>query len=170
MSFDASAPHPEQMNNSFWAVVREGLRGSQRDFTKGPIWVALVILAIPMILEMSMESLFAIVDIFFVAKLGADSVAIVGLTESVMALIYAVAFGLAIAATATVARRIGEKDEEGAARSAAHVIYLGIVVSLLISAIGIVFAPNILTVLGADPHINDEGSRFMRIMIGGNAV
>ncbi|MEP6704183.1 MAG: MATE family efflux transporter, partial [Acidobacteriota bacterium] len=83
------------MDNSFWPVLREGLRGSQRDFTKGPIWVALVILAIPMILEMSMESLFAVVDIFFVAKLGADAIAIVGLTESVMALIYAVAFGLA---------------------------------------------------------------------------
>ena len=96
----------------------------------------IVILAIPMILEMSMESLFAVVDIFFVAKLGADAVAIVGLTESVMALIYAVAFGLAIGATATIARRTGEKDEAGAAKSAAHVIYLGIIVSLLISAIG----------------------------------
>jgi putative MATE family efflux protein len=129
-----------------------------------------VILAIPMILEMSMESLFAVVDIFFVAKLGADAVAIVGLTESVMALIYAVAFGLAIGATATVARRIGEKDHDGAAKSAAHVIYLGIIVSLLISVLGIVFAPNILAVLGAKEHLIVEGSRFMRIMIGGNGV
>ncbi|MEO8573771.1 MAG: MATE family efflux transporter [Pyrinomonadaceae bacterium] len=158
------------MDNSFWPVLREGLRGSERDFTKGPIWVALVILAIPMILEMSMESLFAVVDIFFVAKLGADAVAIVGLTESVMALIYAVAFGLAISATATVARRTGEKDEEGAARSAAHIIYLGIIVSVLISAIGIIFAPNILSLLGAQPAVIDEGTRFMRIMVGGNAV
>ena len=170
MSFDAKAPVLEPMDDTFWSVVREGLRGSQRDFTQGPIWVALVILAIPMILEMSMESLFAVVDIFFVAKLGADSVAIVGLTESVMALIYAVAFGLAIGATATVARRIGEKDQEGAAKSAAHVIYLGIIVSLLISAIGIIFAPNILAALGADPRVIDEGSRFMRIMLGGNGV
>ena len=160
----------EPLDNSFWSVVREGLRGSERDFTKGPIWVALVILAIPMILEMSMESLFAVVDIFFVAKLGADAVAIVGLTESVMALIYAVAFGLAIGATATVARRIGEKDPEGAAKSAAHVIYLGVIVSLLISAIGIIFAPNILAALGAEPRIIEEGSVFMRIMIGGNAA
>ena len=170
MSYDEQAPSLEPMDNSFWSVVREGLRGSQRDFTKGPIWVALVILAIPMILEMSMESLFAVVDIFFVAKLGADAVAIVGLTESVMALIYAVAFGLAIGATATVARRTGEKDVEGAARSAAHVIYLGIIVSLLISAIGIIFAPRILGLLGAGAHLIEEGSRFMRIMIGGNAV
>ncbi len=170
MSLNASAPSAETLDNSFWSVLREGLRGSQRDFTQGPIWVALVILAIPMILEMSMESLFAVVDIFFVAKLGADAVAIVGLTESVMALIYAVAFGLAIGATATVARRTGEKDEEGAAKSAAHVIYLGVLVSLLLSAIGIVFAPNILRALGAASHIIDEGSQFMRIMVGGNAV
>jgi putative MATE family efflux protein len=170
MSFDAHAPIAEPMNNSFWSVVREGLRGSERDFTKGPIWVALVILAIPMILEMSMESLFAVVDIFFVAKLGADAVAIVGLTESVMALIYAVAFGLAIGATATVARRVGEKDHEGAAKSAAHVIYLGIIVSVVISAMGIIFAPNILRALGADPRVIDEGTQFMRIMLGGNAV
>src|SRR5687768_11957497 len=170
MSFDANAPSAETLDNSFWSVVREGLRGSQRDFTQGPIWVALVILAIPMILEMSMESLFAVVDIFFVAKLGADAVAIVGLTESVMALIYAVAFGLAIGATATVARRTGEKDMEGAARSAAHVIYLGILVSVLLSAIGIVFAPNILRALGGGEQLIEEGSRFMRIMIGGNAV
>lgn len=166
-----SEPGSEQAyDNSLFGVIREGLRGSERDFTKGPIWVALVILAIPMILEMSMESLFAVVDIFFVAKLGADAVAIVGLTESVMALIYAVAFGLAIGATATVARRIGEKDHEGAAKSAAHVIYSGIIVSIIISAIGIIFAPNILALLGAKPEIVAEGTTFMRIMVGGNAV
>jgi putative MATE family efflux protein len=170
MSFDGKTSPVEAVDNSFWAVIREAVRGSRRDFTVGPIGLAIFLLAVPMILEMSMESLFAVVDIFFVAKLGADSVAIVGLTESVMALIYAVAFGLAIAATATVARRTGEKDEAGAARSAAHVIYLGVIVSLLISAIGVVFAPNILNVLGAKPHIVDEGSTFMRIMLGGNAV
>src|SRR3954453_14484888 len=143
----------EQENNSFWSILREAVRGSSRDFTKGPIGRAIFLLAVPMILEMSMESLFAVVDIFFVAKLGSDSVAVVGLTESVMALIYAVAFGLAIGATATVARRTGEKDEAGAARSAAHVIYLGVIVSLLISAIGIVFAPYILKALGAQAEI-----------------
>jgi putative MATE family efflux protein len=157
-------------NNSFWPILREAVRGSSRDFTKGPIGRAIFLLAVPMILEMSMESLFAVVDIFFVAKLGADSVAIVGLTESVMALIYAVAFGLAIGATATVARRTGEKDEAGAARSAAHVIYLGVIVSLLISAIGIVFAPYILSLLGAQAEIIPTGARFMRIMVGGNAA
>lgn len=170
MSSIAETPAADAVDNSFWPVIREAVRGSNRDFTKGPIGLAIFLLAVPMILEMSMESLFAIVDIFFVAKLGADSVAIVGLTESVMALIYAVAFGFAIGATATVARRSGEGDEAGAAKSAAHVIYCGVLVSLVISAIGIAFAPQILTLLGAKPHLLEEGSRFMRIMVGGNAV
>jgi len=170
MSFDVQAPSLEPMDNSFWAILREAVRGSNRDFTQGPVGLGIFLLAVPMILEMSMESLFAVVDIFFVAKLGADAVAIVGLTESVMALIDAVAFGFAIGATATVARRTGEGDTEGAAKSAAHVIYCGVIVSLMISAIGIIFAPEILTLLGAKPHILEEGSVFMRIMVGGNAV
>src|SRR4029079_15872048 len=126
MSEIAETASATRENNSFSSILREAVRGSSRAFTKGPIGLAIFLLAVPMILEMSMESLFAVVDIFFVAKLGSDSVAVVGLTESVMALIYAVAFGLAIGATATVARRTGEKDEAGAAASAAHVIYLGI--------------------------------------------
>ncbi|HRI02575.1 MAG TPA: MATE family efflux transporter [Pyrinomonadaceae bacterium] len=170
MSFNSETPSAEAVDNSFWAVLREAVRGSNRDFTTGPIGLGIFLLAVPMILEMSMESLFAVVDIFFVAKLGADAVAIVGLTESVMALIYAVAFGFAISATATVARRTGEKDAAGAAKSAAHVIYCGVIVSLVISAIGIIFAPQILTLLGAKPHILAEGSQFMRIMVGGNAA
>ena len=91
-------------------MLREAVRGSQRDFTTGSIGLAIFLLAVPMILEMLMESLFAVVDIFFVAKLGAEAVAVVGLTESMMALVYAVAIGLAIGATAVVARRTGEKD------------------------------------------------------------
>jgi len=170
MSSNKETPSSEPVNNSFFAVIGEAIRGSNRDFTTGPIGLGIFLLAVPMILEMSMESLFAIVDIFFVAKLGADAVAIVGLTESVMALIYAVAFGFAIGATATVARRTGEKDKAGAARSATHVIYCGVIVSVLISLVGIIFAPNILAVLGAKPHIIEEGSRFMRIMVGGNAA
>ena len=96
-----------------------------------------------MILEMMMESLFAVVDIFFVARLGADAVAVVGVTEAMMAIVYAVAFGLAIGATATVARRIGEKNEEDAAEAAAHVLYLGLIVSIVMSIVGIIFAPDI---------------------------
>jgi len=167
---NSEAPSPEMVDNSFWAVVKEAFVGTQRDFTKGSVGLAIFLLSVPMILEMLGESLFAIVDIFFVAKLGSGAVAIVGLTESVMALIYAVAFGLAIGATATVSRRIGEKDDEGAAKTAAHVIYLGVLVSLVMSAIGIVFAPHILRLLGAGPDVIVEGTTFMRIMIGGNAV
>lgn len=100
-------------NNSFFSVLKEAFVGTSRDFTKGSILAALIILAIPMILEMSMESLFAIVDTFFVSKLGAESIAVVGLTESGLALVYAVGVGLSIGATATVARRFGERDLDG---------------------------------------------------------
>src|SRR6476646_731120 len=130
-------------NNNFWRVVREALRGSSRDFTTSPIGISLFILAVPMIVEMLAESLFAIVDIFFVAHLGAEAVAVVGLTESIMALVYAVAFGLAIGATATVARRSGEGDPDGAANSATHVIYLGVIVSLVMSVLGLTLAPTL---------------------------
>ena len=157
-------------NNSFWSILREAVAGSSRDFTKGSIWIAIFLLAVPMILEMGMESIFAIVDIYFVGHLGADSVAVVGLTESMLAIIYAVAIGLSIGATATVARRIGEKDEEGAARSAAHAIYLGVIVSIVMSAVGIVFAPVFLRLLGAEPQVVELGTSFTRIMLGGNAV
>ncbi|MDQ3063105.1 MAG: MATE family efflux transporter, partial [Acidobacteriota bacterium] len=162
MSFNEETVSAAQTpDNSVWSVIKEAFRGSDRDFTQGPIWIALFILAVPMILEMFGESLFAVVDIFFVAKLGANAVAIVGLTESVMALIYAVAFGLAIGATATVSRRIGEKDADGAAKTAAHVIYLGVIISLLMSAAGIIFAPYILRLLGAGPVVITEGTTFM---------
>ncbi|HEX8287749.1 MAG TPA: MATE family efflux transporter [Pyrinomonadaceae bacterium] len=157
-------------NNSFWGILREAFAGSQRDFTQGSVGLAIFLLAVPMILEMIMESLFAIVDIFFVAHLGASAVAVVGITEAMMAIVYAVAFGLAIGATATVARRIGEKDEEGAAKSAAHVLYLGFAVSIAISIIGVIFAPTFLSLLGGEPEVVEQGTTFTRIMLGGNAV
>jgi putative MATE family efflux protein len=170
MSFNIQAPSEAALDNSFWSILREAVRGSARDFTSEPIGRSLFLLAVPMILEMIMESTFAVVDIFFVAKLGAEAVAVVGLTESMMALVYAVAFGLAIGATATVARRIGEKDTEGAAKTATHVIYLGVIVSLIMSVIGVVMAPHIFQLLGAEPHVTEMGLTFMRIMLGGNAV
>lgn len=163
-------PPAEAVDNSLLAILREAVRGSSRDFTVGPIGLAIFLLAVPMILEMLGESLFAIVDIFFVAKLGADAVATVVLTESIMALIYAIAFGLAIGATATVARRTGEKDTDGASKTAAHVLYLGVMVSVLMSAIGLIFAPHILNALGAVQQVVEHGTVFMRIMLGGNAV
>lgn len=170
MSSNSEAPSVETVDNSFWAVVREAFVGSKRDFTEGSILIGLIILAIPMILEMSMEALFAIIDTFFVAKLGAEAVAVVGLTESVLVLIYAVAIGLSIGATATVARRTGEKDMDGAARSAAHIIYLGLIVSAVMGVVGVVFAPDIFRLLGAEPKVIEMGTPFMRIMFGSNAV
>lgn len=153
-----------------WSILREAVAGSPRDFTSGSIGTAIFLLSVPMILEMLMESVFAIVDIFFVGHLGADSVAVVGLTESMLAIIYAVALGLSIGATATIARRTGEKDAEGAARTAAHAIYLGLVVSVLMSAVGIIFAPTFLSLLGGEPQVVREGAGFARIMLGGNFV
>src|SRR5215218_4389808 len=149
MSLERQDPPVSAVDNSFSSVIREAFLGTTRDFTQGSIFAALVILAIPMILEMSMESLFAIVDTFFVAKLGAESVAVVGLTESILALIYAVGIGLSIGATATVARRVGEKDMEGAARTATHAVYLGVIVSVVMGAAGVILAPRLLGLLGA---------------------
>ena len=109
----AHAPPP-----GFWASVREALRGSEQDFTKGPLRRAILLLAVPMVLEMALESVFAVTDVFFVSRLGAAAIATVGLTESLLTIIYALAMGLGIGATAVVARRVGEQDREGAARGA----------------------------------------------------
>lgn len=170
MSSSIETPAPEFMNNSLSSILREAFLGTTRDFTKGPILPALIILAIPMILEMSMEALFAIVDTFFVAKLGAEPVAVVGLTESVLALVYAVAIGLSIGATATVARRFGEQDLDGAARTATHVVYLGVIVSVVMGAIGLIFATDILRFLGGEPAVVAMGTPFARLMFGTNIV
>lgn len=170
MSFDGQSAPQTAANNSFFSILREAFVGTDRDFTSGPILPALIILAIPMILEMAMEALFAVVDTFFVAKLGAAPVAVVGLTESVLALIYAVGVGLSIGATATVARRVGEKDLEGAARTATHAVYLGILVSIVMGVLGVVFAPDIFQLLGAEQEVIDIGLPFMRIMYGTSGV
>src|ERR1044071_452481 len=135
--------------SDFWAAVREALRGSRQDFTEVPIGRAILLLAVPMILEMAMESLFAVVDIFWVSRLGAEAVASVGLTEAMLSLIYTVAMGLSIGATATVARRIGEKDPERAARSAVQVIALGIALAIPIGVTGALLAPRLLALMGA---------------------
>ncbi|NNE99372.1 MAG: MATE family efflux transporter, partial [Pyrinomonadaceae bacterium] len=162
---------PEQVyDNSFWSILKEAIRGSDRDFTKGSIGLAVFLLAVPMILEMIMESVFAVVDIFFVARLNKYAVAVVGITESMMYLIYAVAMGVAIGAMATVSRRIGEKDPDGAARSATHAIYMGLIVAIVMGVIGLIFAPQFLSLLGAEPEVIEEGTLFTRLMLGGNVV
>ena len=154
---------------SIWGAVREALAGAHgRDFTEGPIGRAIFILAVPMVLEMLMESIFVIVDVFVVAHLGADAVATVGLTESFMTILYTLAMGLSIGASAMVARRIGEKDAEGAAHTAAQVILFGCTLSVLIGIVGAIYAPQLLAIMGASPGVIANAS-FARVMLGGNA-
>ena len=163
----------DEMNEPSTGVltaIREAIRGSHADYTRGPVGRSILLLSIPMVLEMLMESVFAVVDVFFVAKLGADAVATVGLTESLLTLIYTMAIGLSIGATAMVARRTGEHDAEGAARSAVQVIALGIIVATLLGIIGVVFAPRLLSLMGATPNVIAIGSNYTRVMLGGNLV
>jgi putative MATE family efflux protein len=154
---------------SFWGAVREALRGSRRNYTEGPIGRAILILAIPMVLEMLMESVFVVCDVFFVSKLGPDAIATVGLTESLLAIVYTIAMGLSIGVTATVARRTGEHDAEGASRTAVQGIALGLLVALVLGIAGAMFAPSLLALMGASPNVIAAGSRFTRVMLGGNA-
>ena len=156
--------------SDFWASVREAIRGTRQDFTEVPIQRAILLLAVPMILEMGMESLFVLVDIFWVSHLGADSVAAVGLTEAMLTIIYTVAMGLAIGATATVARRIGEKEPERAARAGVQVIVLGIALSIPIGICGAHFAPDLLGLMGATPEVVAHGKGYTTMMLGGNAT
>lgn len=154
---------------SVWAAVREALSGAHgRDFTEGPIGRAIFILAVPMVLEMLMESIFVVVDVFIVARLGADAIATVGLTESFMTILYALAMGVSIGAGAMVSRRVGEKDADGAAHTAAQVILLGLVTSLIIGGIGAFFAPQLLGFMGASSGVIAHQS-FTRVMLGGCA-
>ena len=151
------------------SILREAVRGSHRDYTSGPIGSAIVMLAVPMVLEMVMESIFAVVDVFFVAHLGADAVATVGLTESILSIIYSVAMGLAIGASAMVARRTGEGDKEGAAHAAAQALTLGCMVAIALGIVGAVFAPGLLGLLGASPAVVASGTSYARVMFAGNA-
>lgn len=170
MLSSSETPSLETVDNSFWSILKEAIWGSHRDFTVGSLGTAIFVLAVPMIVEMFAESLFALVDIFFVSHLGAGAIAIVGITESMMYLIYSVAIGISIGATATVARRIGEKDPDGAARAATHSIYLGFSAAIVLGIIGAVFAPQFLAAMGANDEIVQQGSTFTRIMLGGNIV
>lgn len=155
---------------NIFTVIKQSLNGQQQDYTQGSIRKAVFLLAIPMILELSLESVFAVVDIFFVGKLGQNAIATVGLTESVITIIYSIAIGLSTAATAIVARRIGEKNAEAAAHAGAQSIIIAFIITLILSIVGIVFAANILTLMGASEQVVREGAIFTRIMLGGSLV
>ncbi len=155
---------------SYWKDILEAIAGTEKDFTSIRLEKAIFLLAIPMILEMIMESVFAVVDIFFVSKLGPDAVATVGITESIMTLVYAIGFGLSISTTALVSRRIGEKDNDRAASVAVQAIFTGFIFSLLISVPGLIFGREILVLMGAEQQVIEEGYRYTMIMLGGNVV
>src|ERR1700756_5735654 len=152
---------------SFWGSIREALRGSHQDFTTGSLNRAVVLLAIPMVLEMALESLFAVVDVFWVGRLGANAVATVGLTESLLSLVFAVGFGLGMSTTAMVARRIGEKDAQGAAVAGVQAIFIGLATSLVFGIPCYGYAPKLLALMGATPAIVAGGSGYARIALGG---
>jgi putative MATE family efflux protein len=161
---------PSSATPTFWQSVREALRGGHQDFTQGSLNRSIMLLAIPMVLEMVLESLFAVVDVFFVSRLGANAIATVGLTESVLTLVFAVGIGLGMSTTAMVARRIGEKDPNGAAVSAVQAIFLGLVLSILMGVPFFIFAPRVLALMGASPAIIATGSNYTRIALGGSGV
>lgn len=152
------------------SFIKESFSSEHRDFTTCSIKKAIFLLAIPMILEMSMESVFALVDMFFVGKLGTTATQIVGLTESCLSIIYSIAFGVGMAATAMVARRVGEKNVEQASRSGAQAIVLAIIISAIISFVGVFWGDNLLALMGAKPADVEYGSNFIRILLIGNIV
>jgi len=155
---------------SFFRDVAEAVSGTEQDFTEGRISRAILLLAIPAVLEMIMESIFVIVDIFFVSRLGADAVATVGLTESVLTIIYAISLGLGTATTSLVSRRIGEKNPDAASKAAFQAIVTGIFVSLIIGIPGFFLSEKLLEVMGASSQIVEKMSGYTRIMISGNIV
>ena len=154
---------------SIFRLFKEAVKGSEQNFTEGSINRAIFLLSIPMILEMAMESLLAVVDIFFISKLNDnDAVTAVGLTESVLAIVYSLAMGLGMAATAMVARRIGEKDHPGAAVAAVNALYIGLIVSIVITLAGIFFYDDVLRLMGASESVISVGSGYTQWMLVGN--
>lgn len=158
---------PEERPRGLWAAAREALRGTHQDYTIGSLNRSIFLLAIPMVLEMVLESLFAVTDVFWVGRLGASAVATVGITESMLALVMAIGMGVAMSTTAMVARRIGEKDPEGAAIAGVQAIWLGLAISLALGIPAGIFAPDLLRLMGASPVIVTLGSNYARIALGG---
>ena len=153
-----------------WSIIRASLSGEQHDYTIGSLHRAILLLAVPMMLELAMESVFAVVDIYFVARLGEAATSAVGLTEAVVTLLYALAIGLSMGLTATVARRIGEGDREAASRAVAQGILLGAGISIVVAVLGIIFAPEILGLMKATPEAIEQGTGFTRVLLGTNVV
>jgi putative MATE family efflux protein len=159
-----SGPVPQP---GLWSSIREALRGSHQDYTTGNLNRAILLLAIPMVLEMVLESLFAVVDVLWVGRLGANAVATVGLTESLLALVFSIGIGLSMSTTAMVARRIGEKDPLDAAIAGAQAIFLGLLISLAIGIPSFIYAPQLLRLMGAPPEVIATGTGYARIALGG---
>src|SRR5260370_6388088 len=166
------SPQPLKIEGppGFWAAVREAIAGTHKDYTAGSIGRAIALLAIPMVLEMLMESLFGVADVFWVAHLGADAVATVGYTETGLTILFALALGLSMGATAMVARRIGEKDPEAASVVAAQAIAVGLLVSAVISITGCIYAADLLRVMGASPSAIATGTCYTPTILSGSAT
>jgi putative MATE family efflux protein len=156
---------PDTRLGQYWQIIKQSINGEEQNFTSGSIDRAIVLLSIPMILEMAMESLFAVVDIFFVSRIGSEAIATVGITESVLTLVYSLAIGLSSAATAMVARRVGEGNREAAAKAGAQVILIGLVLSLIIAVPGYFFAEEILSVMAHDQSVSSTGHQFTRLLL-----
>lgn len=170
---DPPTEQPETRSYSaaqLWHDIVGSIKGNEYDFTKGNIGRAILLLSIPMVLEMSMESIFAVVDIFFVSQLGPEAIATVGLTESMLTIIYAIAIGLSMATTAIVSRRIGEKDKEGAAVSAVQSILVAVIISLPIALLGLFYSEELLRLMGASETIVNELTGYTTLMLSFNVV
>jgi putative MATE family efflux protein len=161
---------PARENPSWIETLREAVRGSEQDFTRIAVPRAVLLLAVPMVLEMSMESLFAVADMYFVAKLGPDAVATIGLTEALLALLYAMAMGLSAATNAVIARRTGERDADGASVAAVQVIAIATIGSIVLGVLGALFAPSLLALMGASPAVLAVGSGYASTMFAGCAT
>jgi len=163
--------YPYRMNiTGSLKTIKQALKGEYHDFTQGSIPEAVILLAIPMILELGLESVFALVDMFFVSGLGANAIATVGLTEAAVTIVYSIAMAIATGASAIVARRTGEKNPDSAAHAAAQAILLSVVVSLVVSCVGVFYADKILALMGASPEVIRDGTSFTQILLGGNLV
>lgn len=154
----------------YFSLFRQAVQGKEQDYTTGSIDKAIFLLAVPMVLEMAMESLFAVVDAYFVSTQGKHAIATVGLTELVLTLVYTIAIGISMSATAVVARRTGEKNHDAAAHAAVQTIYIGVAISILISLAGVFYPREILRLMGAEPEAVAIGYRYTQIMLSGNIV